>query len=85
MKRMVHVVLVYQREAGRLLVEESHADLMDAMSRRFELERLPEYADMEIVVLSADSEATLRETHGRYFFTMEELLQRFRDAADRVA
>lgn len=85
MTGMVHVVLVYQRETGRLHVEETFDDSHAAMRRRFELERLPEYADMEIVVLSADSEATLRKTHGRYFFTMEELLRRFRDAADRVA
>jgi len=51
------------------------------MRRKFELERLPEYADMEIVVLSADSEATLRETHGRYFLTDAELIERLRNAA----
>lgn len=85
MSRMVHVVLVYHRESGRLHREETFDDSHAAMRRRFGLERLPEYADMEVVVLSAESEATLRETHGRYFFTMEELLQRFRDAADRVA
>jgi len=53
-----------------------------AMRRRFELERLPEYADMEVVVLSAKSEDTLRETHGRYFLTDAELVQRLRNSID---
>jgi hypothetical protein len=52
------------------------------MRRRFVLERLPEYADMEVVVLSADSIETLHETHGRYFYTDAELVQKLRDALD---
>ncbi|KAA2264029.1 hypothetical protein F0L68_08535 [Solihabitans fulvus] len=79
MTDMVHVVLVYQREAGRLLLEEPYDDLHTAMRRRFALERTSEYDDMEIVVLSADSTETLRETHGRYFLSSAELIQRFRD------
>ena len=31
---------------------------------------------MEVVLLSAESEDDLRKTHGRYFYTTEELLQR---------
>ena len=76
MTDVVHVVLVYQRERGRLLLKESYADGDQAMRRRFDLEREPQYAGMEIVVLSANSEATLRETHGRYFLTDAELIQR---------
>ena len=76
MTDVVHVVLVYQRERGRLLLKESYTDGDEAMRRRFELERQPEYADMEVVVLSADSEATLHETHGRYFLTFPELIER---------
>jgi len=79
---MVHVVLVYQRERGLLRLKESFTDGDMAMRRRFELERLPEYADMEVVVLSAKSEAILRETHGRYFLTDAELIQRLRDSID---
>jgi hypothetical protein len=68
--------LVYHRETARLLLKESFADGDAAMRRRFELERQPAFADMEVVVLSADSEATLRETHGRYFLTYGELVER---------
>jgi hypothetical protein len=59
---MVHVVLVYQREEGRLLLRESYDGSRTAM---------------EIVVLSAE-----HETHGRYFYTAAELLQRLRNALD---
>ena len=82
MTGVVHVVLVYQRERGLLLLKESFTDGDVAMRRRFELERQPEYADMEIVVLSANSEATLRETHGRYFLTDAELIERLRNSVD---
>jgi hypothetical protein len=80
MTNVIHVVLVYRREAGELLLQESYADGDTAMRRQFELERVPDYADTEIVVLSADSEQTLRETHGRYFFTAAELARRLKDA-----
>lgn len=73
------------REAGRLLLQESRADGDTAMRRQFELERVLEYRDMEIVVLSADSEETLRETHGRHFFTEAELVRRLRDTLASIA
>jgi hypothetical protein len=82
MNDMVHVVLVYQREEGRLLLQESYDDSRTAMYRQFALERLPEYTDMEIVVLSADTIETLHETHGRYFYTAAELVQKLREAVD---
>jgi hypothetical protein len=74
-----HFVLVYAPEAGRLHVQECHDNGDVAMRRRFELERCPQYADMEIVVLTADSIETLYEGHGRYFRTLPQLLQRLRD------
>jgi hypothetical protein len=80
----VHVVLVYQREEGRLHLQESYEDSTIAMRRRFELERLPEYADMEVVVLSADSVEILHETHGRYFYTTSQLVQKLRDAINNA-
>jgi hypothetical protein len=35
-------------------------------------------------VLSADSEQTLHETHGRYFYTAAELARRLRDTVAAV-
>jgi hypothetical protein len=78
MTNVIHLVLVYRRETGELLVQESFTDGDTAMRRQFQLERVPEYADTEVVVLSADSEATLHETHGRYFYTAAELARRLR-------
>jgi hypothetical protein len=80
MTNVIHLVLVYRPETGELLVQESFADGDTAMRRRFELERVAVYADTEVVVLSADSEQTLHETHGRYFYTAAELARRLRDA-----
>jgi hypothetical protein len=78
MTSVIHLVLVYRRETGELLVQESFTDGDTAMRRQFALERVPEYSDTEIVVLSADSEQTLHETHGRYFYTAAELARRLR-------
>jgi hypothetical protein len=38
-----------------------------ALAREKELTRLPGGLKMEIVMLEADSEATIRNTHSRYF------------------
>jgi hypothetical protein len=77
---VIHVVLVYRREKAQLLLQETYDDGDDAMRRRFVLEQLPEYADTEVVVLSADSIEILHETHGRYFCTDAQLVQRLREA-----
>jgi hypothetical protein len=84
MNHVIHVVLVYRRETGELLVQESFADGDVAMRRQFELERVPEYADTEVVVLSADSLETLHETHSRYFYTAAELARQLRETVASV-
>jgi hypothetical protein len=38
-----------------------------ALKREIELSRLPGGLKLEIVMLEADSEATIRNTHSRYF------------------
>jgi hypothetical protein len=63
------------------LVEREFDDRSAALKARFraeregvwEGERLP--TDVEIVVLGAESAEALRRTHGRYFFTVGELLR----------
>ena len=84
MNNVIHLVLVYRPETGELLVQESFSDGDIAMRRLFELEQVPDYADTEVVVLSADSEATLHETHGRYFYTAAELARRLRDTVAAI-
>jgi hypothetical protein len=41
MTNVIHLVLVYRRETGELLVQESFTDGDTAMRRQFALERVP--------------------------------------------
>jgi ppGpp synthetase/RelA/SpoT-type nucleotidyltranferase len=77
--RAVHLEI--RREGIRLEVQVRTA-LQHRWAELFELERVDEYADTEVVVLSADSEQTLHETHRRYFYTAAELARQLRDAVD---
>jgi hypothetical protein len=74
---MAHYLLVYDRRAGRLLRNQEFADRGVAMQARFDAES--EYQgsrNIEIVVLEADSEESIRSTHARYFLTLSELAGR---------
>ncbi len=67
---MIHFLLVYDQSAGRVLLSEEYKDpdRRVALDRRFALER--EHSDdpnLEIIVLSASSRASLESTHARYF------------------
>lgn len=76
---MANFLLVYDRDAGRLLRKERYDARSEALRARFEAER--EFAnqpEVEIVALAAESEEDLRQTHGRYFLGLEELAARIR-------
>jgi hypothetical protein len=76
---MSHLLLIYDRDAGRLVRQETYGTSADAMQARFAAET--EFAgkqEIEIVALVAESEAAARITHGRYFLGLSEL-------ADRIA
>jgi hypothetical protein len=69
-------VLLYDQAAGRILDIENYGPegAQAALARRFELDR--EYAgqpNVEVVLLSAESEEALQRTHGRYFKSVREL------------
>jgi hypothetical protein len=70
-----HFVVVYDRHQRRIIGDvASFDDADEAMRARWE--RDGEYrgdAEIEVVVLSADSEEDLRLTHGRYFKSVAEL------------
>lgn len=75
---MTYFVMVYSRIRGQLLLGPEafeEGQRADALQRRFALES--QYGstpdDIEVVVVSAESEAHLRTTHGRYFKTLTEL------------
>jgi hypothetical protein len=71
---MNYYVIVYDRAEGELLKLEPFAASVPALTRRFNLEReMRDQGDIEIVVLSAESEEALLATHARYFRSLGEL------------
>lgn len=76
---MSHFLLVYDRDAGKLVRKQEFARHQDAMQARFRAEaEFRSRPQIEIVALTADSEQELMRTHGRYFLGLAEL-------ADRIA
>ena len=71
-------LLVYDRKAGALISrrEFSAEQRADALEERFAQERsLADRADVEVVLLGAESWEALEKTHSRYFKTIEDLLR----------
>lgn len=74
---MAHFLLIYDRQAGKLLRQQEFASDAAALEARFAAEA--EYGlqeNIEIVAISAASEEQLKKSHGRYFLTSEQLAQR---------
>lgn len=74
---MNYFVLIYDQIDGRILnIEKYGAEGgKAALARRFELDRKHANQEgIEVVLLSAESEAALRRTHGRYFKSVGELV-----------
>ncbi len=74
---MAFFLLVYDQHTGKLVQMDAFddADRDAALEARFDLElkhRLE--PNLEIVLLGARDEETLRQTHGRYFQTVGELI-----------
>ena len=78
---MTSFLMQYDRRTGDLEVTKfagEHAR-EDALAARVEAETSRRSPDVEVVVLTAESEDELRRTHGRYFRSASELI---RDALD---
>jgi hypothetical protein len=74
---MTHFLLVYDRDAGKLLRKQVFAERADAMHARFRAEsEFGGQREIEIVALDAESEKELQRTHGRYFLSLSELADR---------
>jgi hypothetical protein len=74
---VAHFLLIYDRRAGRLLLQKEFATDADALAARFAAEA--EYGvqqNVEILAISAASEAELRKSHGRYFLSSQALGER---------
>lgn len=75
---MAHFLLVYDRSSGELVRQRSFKDGAAALRARFQAEHeFKDQPNIEIVALSAASEADLRRTHARYFLGLNELAARF--------
>lgn len=75
---MTSFLVVYDRETGAVDVRR-FPDAADAMAARMEYEAHRRPVE-EVVVLSSDSEASLRKTHSRYFNTVADILRSSSDA-----
>jgi hypothetical protein len=74
---MAHFLLIYDRDAGRLVRNEEHVNAAAAFAGRVLAEtEFANQPDIEIVAVTAESEDELRATHGRYFLDLSELAAR---------
>jgi hypothetical protein len=74
---VAHFLLIYDRAAGKLLEQTEFATSAEALAARFDAEA--EYGvqeNVEILAISAASEAELKKSHGRYFLSSQELGER---------
>lgn len=74
-------LIEYDRRRGKLVTFERFADAdsaaADAAMLELELKAHRSGLRHEIVLLDAASEAALRRTHGRYFYTLREIIEAF--------
>lgn len=74
---VAHFLLIYDRDAGKLLRKEQFRSNGDAMRSRFAAgAEFAGRSEIEIVALTAESEEDLCVTHGRYFLGLAELADR---------
>ena len=74
---MAHFLLIYDRAAGRLLLQKEFATDAEALAALFDAEA--EYGvqqNVEILAISAASETELKKSHGRYFLSSQQLGER---------
>jgi hypothetical protein len=83
---VTYFLLVYARVAATLLEEHEFGDRREALGARFAAEkaRAGDRA-IEVVVLGARSREDLLRTHGRYFFTVAQLVARLEETLHAVA
>ena len=76
---MKYFLIIYNTERGELLEFKifSSGKAAEALAERFkrEMENSAESA-VEVVLLRADSEKSIRESHGRYFTSLSDLMRR---------
>jgi hypothetical protein len=74
---VAYFLLVYDRDAGRLIRMQRFDADAEALQARFDAEdEFRGRSEVEIVSLTAGSEQDLRRTHGRYFLDLAQLVDR---------
>lgn len=74
---VAHFLLIYDRAAGQLLLQKEFATDAEALAARFAAEsEFGVQENIEILAISAASEAELKRSHGRYFLSSQELGER---------
>lgn len=76
---MKHFLLDYNRATQKLVSITTFEDMDEALAAYSEREGAALGTEHEIVLLGAESEDDLRETHGRYFFGISEMWERARE------
>lgn len=74
---MSHFLIIFDKPAGRILEiqefeEHQHEQALQALFDREMVER--EHPHIEVVLLGAPSLEVLKQTHSRYFMSVEEML-----------
>ena len=73
---MSHFLVIYDRDRRTAPRVEEIDDPEEAVARLFQVEdELRSDPDRGIVMLVADDEATIRQTHAHYFKSLDELLE----------
>ena len=71
-----HYLLIYDRQQGKIIHQVSFPRADTALVARFDAEReFSGQAEVEVVVLGADSWQDLTRTHSRYFKGLHELAE----------
>ena len=73
---MKHFLLDYNRATQTLVSITTFEDMGEALAAYSEHEREALGTEHEIVLLGAESEDDLRETHSRYFYNISEMWER---------
>ena len=74
---MKHFLLEYDRATQKLVGITAFDDMGEAIAAYGSREREALGTSHEVVLLGSESEDDLRETHGRYFYTVGEMFERF--------
>lgn len=74
---MTNLLVVYDRNSGRMVREREYTQRREALKARFAAEReFRGRPSVEVVVLEAANREALRHSHGRYFLNCDELAAR---------